>query len=97
MRIVSRKTLSEYWLKHENVEDALLAWFAEASSAKWKTPAEIKKRYPSGDPVGINRFVFNIKGDHYRLVVKIHYNTSIIYIRFIGTHAEYDQINAEKI
>lgn len=97
MHIVSRKTLSDYWEKHEIVKEALHAWFAEAENAQWKSPAEIKKRYSSGDPVGDNRFVFNIKGNDYRLVVKIHYNTGVIYIRFIGTHAEYDKINAEEI
>jgi len=97
MRIVARKTLSDFWEKHENSKTALLAWFSEAENAEWKTPSEIKKRYPSGDPVGDNRFVFNIKGNSYRLVVKIHYNTGVIYIRFIGTHAEYDKINAEEI
>ena len=97
MRIIKKKTLSDYWETHEIVRAPLQAWFAEAENARWKSPAEIKKRYPSGDPVGDNRFVFNIKGNDYRLVVKIHYNTGSIYIRFIGTHAEYDKINAEEI
>ena len=97
MRIISRKTLSDFWEKHEDSRPALLAWFAEAENAEWKTPLEIKKKYSYGDPVGDNRFVFNIKGNSYRLVVKIQYNTGIIYIRFIGTHAEYDKINAEEI
>jgi mRNA interferase HigB len=97
MRIISRKTLSDYWEAHRDVEDALEAWFAEAEHAAWHTPADIKQRYPSVDPVGNNRMVFNIKGNHYRLVVKIHYNVGFVYIRFIGTHAEYDKIDAEKI
>lgn len=97
MHIISRKALTDFWKTHEIVKSALQAWAAEAENADWKSPSEIKQRYPSGDVVGQNRFVFNIKGNEFRLVVKIHYNTGIIYIRFIGTHAEYDKINAEEI
>lgn len=97
MRIISRKTLVDFWQSHKDVESELKAWFSEAEAASWKAPIDIKRRYPSADPVGVNRMVFNIKGNHYRLVVQIHYNTGIIYIRFVGTHAEYDKIDAEKI
>lgn len=97
MRIISRKTLSDYWLHHEDVKSALQAWFVEAKSASWKSSDEIVKSYPYVDPIVDNRVVFNIKGNRYRLVVKIHYNTGIVFIRFIGTHAEYNKINAEEI
>jgi len=97
MRIIKKKTLSDYWEKHEDVRFALQAWHAEAKAALWKSSDEIVKSYPYVDPVGDNRIVFNIKGNSYRLVVKIHYNTGVVYIRFVGTHAEYDKINAEKI
>ena len=66
-------------------------------NAEWKTPAVVKEHYRNASILKNNHVVFNIKGNHYRLVVKIHYNTQIIYIRFIGTHAEYDKINAETI
>ncbi len=97
MRIVSRHTLVRFWEKHANVKEPLKAWFTEAEQAHWASPEEIKRQYPSADPIPGNRMVFNIKGNSYRLIVKIHYNTGNVYIRFIGTHAEYDRINAETI
>jgi mRNA interferase HigB len=97
MRIVKRKTLSDFWIKHADAKPALQSWFFEAQNADWKTSDEIVKNYPYADPIKNNRVVFNIKGNDYRLVVKIHYNTGVVYIRFIGTHAEYDKIDAETI
>jgi mRNA interferase HigB len=97
MRIFTRQTLSDFWKTHPDVEEPLKAWFAEAEHATWHAPIDIKRRYPSADPIGNDRMVFNIKGNKYRLVVKIHYNTGNIFIRFIGTHSEYDRINAEII
>ena len=97
MRIISRSTLSKFWEKHTDAEQALKAWFHEAKHADWETPNDVKKRYPSADVLEKNRIIFNIKGNKYRLIVKIHYNKKIIYIRFIGTHAEYDKINAEEV
>ena len=97
MRIIKRKTLSDFWQKHPDIKSALLAWYAEAHAAEWRSPQEIIKSYPYADPIGDNRVVFNIKGNRYRLVVKIHYNIGIVFIRFIGTHTEYDRIDAEKI
>ena len=73
------------------------AWFQEASKAEWTTPNEIKSEYPSASIVGNDRIVFNIKGNAYRLIVKINYDYQMIWIRFIGTHAEYDKVNAKKI
>ena len=97
MRVISVGKLREYWQDHRDVEQALKSWHAEAKSAQWKSPDDVKQRYPSADILSGNRVVFNIKGNHYRLLVKIHYNTGIVYIRFVGTHAEYDNINAEII
>ncbi len=97
MRIISRGTLRDFWTAHADAGQPLRAWFHEASAARWSTPAEIKQDYPSADILPDNRIVFNIKGNHYRLVVKIHYNTGIVFIRFIGTHAEYDKIDASRI
>lgn len=73
------------------------AWFHEACEARWASPAAIKGAFPSADILPDNRIVFNIKGNHYRLIVKIHFNAGIIFIRFIGTHAEYDKIDATRI
>lgn len=97
MHIISRKVLVACWKKHPDATEALTAWFQEAQHAQWQTPADIKARYNSADILPDNRVVFDIKGNHYRLVVKIHYNTGVVYIRFVGTHAEYDRINAETI
>lgn len=97
MRVISVKTLREFWQAHADVEQALKTWYAEASRADWSAPDDIKQRYPSADILPGNRVAFNIKGNHYRLIVKVHYNTAIIYIRFVGTHAEYDRIDAETI
>ena len=97
MRTISRHRLKQCWETHRDVEDELKSWFKEAEHADWKTPNDVKERYPSADILPNNRVVFNIKGNHYRLVVKIHYNTGTVLIRFVGTHAEYDRINAEMI
>lgn len=97
MRIVAIKTLRQFWARQRDAEEPLKAWYAEASSAQWRTPRDILARYRSADILPDNRVVFNIKGNQYRLVVKIHYNTGIVYIRFIGTHNDYDRINAETI
>ncbi len=73
------------------------AWYAEASQAQWRGPQDVLTRDRSADILPGNRVVFNIKGNQYRLVVKIHYNTGVVYIRFVGTHGEYNRIDAERI
>lgn len=97
MRIIARKTLRDFYEHHADSKAPLDAWFHEALAARWSGPQDIKKRYPSADILPGNRVVFNIKGNSYRLIVKIHYNTGIIFIRFVGTHAEYDKIEATTI
>lgn len=97
MRVIRRNTLEDYWHTHPDTEDSLKSWYFEAKHAQWKKPEDIKQKFSSADILPGNRVVFNIKGNHYRLVVKIHYNTGVVYIRFIGTHAEYNKINAEMI
>ena len=97
MRVISRKTLKDFWAKHADAEPALKAWFHETKSTRWKSFTAIKTRYRSADALPGNRVVFNIKGNTYRLVVHVHYNTGIAFIRFIGTHAEYDKIDANTI
>jgi len=97
MRIIAIKTLSQFWERYSDAEGYLRAWFAEASKARWKGPQDILDWYPGADILPSNRVVFNVKGNHYRLIVKIHYNTGVVYIRFIGTHAEYAKIDAETV
>ena len=97
MHVISRKTLLNYWRTHPVVEGSLKAWFKEAEHAAWKSFNDVHERYPAASLLTDNRVVFNIKGNDYRLVVKINYSIGVIYIRFIGTHAEYNQIDAKKI
>lgn len=97
MRMIAVKTLREFWESHADAEQPLKSWYKEATDTGWNTPDDIKQRYPSADILPGNRIVFNIKGNTYRLVVKIHSNTGIVFIRFVGTHAEYDKIDAETI
>ncbi|MEX1117507.1 MAG: type II toxin-antitoxin system HigB family toxin [Terrimicrobiaceae bacterium] len=97
MRIVSRKTLRDFYGKHNDAKTPLEVWFQETIEARWSGPRDIKARYPSADILPDNRIVFNIKGNAYRLIVKIHYNTGIVFIRFIGTHAQYDRIDATTV
>ena len=97
MRIISKKTLRKFWEKHKDSEQQLKSWFQETNSIEWKNPKQIKKEYPSASFLADNRIVFNIKGNKYRLIVKINYDHNILWVRFIGTHAEYDKINATKI
>jgi mRNA interferase HigB len=97
MRIISRKTLREFWEKHPDVEQPLRAWYANANQADWQSPNDIKSAYRSASFVANNRVVFNIRGNHYRLVVAVNYPYGILYIRFVGTHKEYDQIDVTTI
>jgi mRNA interferase HigB len=97
MRIISIKTLREFWKHHADSEQPIKAWYKEATESVWTKPDDIKRRYPSADILPGNRVVFNIKGNSYRLVVKIHYNRGIVFIRFAGTHADYDKIDAATV
>jgi mRNA interferase HigB len=97
MHVISRRQLVQCWEKHPDSKSTLAAWFKEAEHAHWNSPPDIKARYRSADFLPDNRVVFNVKGNDYRLIVKIHYNTGAVYIRFVGTHDEYDRINAETI
>ncbi len=97
MRIISIKKLKSFWQKHADSEQPLKAWYEEAKNANWDSSSDIKKNYNSASFLSKNRVVFNIKGNKYRLVVAIKYNFKIIYIRFIGTHNEYNKINALEV
>lgn len=97
MRIISKSTLRTFWTKHKNCEEQLKSWYREAEEARWKGPRDIKRDYTAASFLPDNRVVFNIKGNNYRLVVKINYDYGIVWIRFVGTHGQYDKINASKI
>lgn len=97
MRVIARKTLREFYESHADAKSPLEAWFHETLAAKWAGPQDIKQRFPSADILLGNRVVFNIKGNRYRLIVNIHYNTGIVFVRFVGTHAEYDKVDAATI
>jgi mRNA interferase HigB len=99
MRIISRRSLREFWQQTRNrdAEQPLKAWFREASKADWANPAEVKASFRNASIVGNNRVVFNIAGNKYRLVVRVNYPYRIMYVRFLGTHREYDLIDVEEI
>ncbi len=88
MRVIAKKVLRAFWEKHNDCEDQLKSWYKEAEEADWQIPNDIKKEYPTASFLADNRVVFNIKGNHYRLIVKINYAFSIVFIRFVGTHTE---------
>jgi mRNA interferase HigB len=97
VRIVSKSTLREFWAAHPDAEDPLLAWYREVEKEDWSEPADVKEKYRSASFVKGNRVVFNIKGNDYRLVVRINYPYRMLYVRFVGTHAEYDRVNVEEV
>jgi mRNA interferase HigB len=97
VRVIAKKILRDFWVVHEDSEEQLHSWYQEVSKATWKNLNELKKEYPSASILTDNRVVFNIKGNNYRLIVRINFYYQMIWIRFIGTHAEYDKINAHKI
>ena len=100
MRVISKRTLTEFWesdLKHAVARPSLEAWYAEAKIAEWRSPADIKAKYKNASILKNGRVVFNIKGNDYRLIVHIHYESQIIYICWIGTHRDYDDEDAETV
>ena len=97
MRIITKAPLREFWEKHPAAVLPLQVWYKDTSGQTWKMPNDVKAYYGNASIVGNSRVVFNIKGNDFRLVVAINYIASAVYIRFIGTHAEYDKINAATI
>ncbi|MDA9563537.1 type II toxin-antitoxin system HigB family toxin [Flavobacteriales bacterium] len=98
-RVIALKALREHWkiAGRDDSEQALKAWYQEARKATWQSPNEVKEQYRSASIVGNNRVVFNICGNKYRLVVKINYAAQWVFIRFVGTHKEYDKIDVTTI
>ena len=97
MRVIALKHIRDFCLRHPDAAPALKAWTEEARNASWKTPQDIKNQYGSASFLKRNRVVFNIKGNDYRLVVAMAYRFEAAYIKFIGTHAQYDEIDAQTI
>jgi mRNA interferase HigB len=97
MRIISRRMLREFWEKHPDAAVPLQTWFRDVERAVWNGPADIKAVYRNASFVADNRVVFNIKGNRYRLVVVVVYQHGVVYIRFVGTHDEYNRIDAATI
>jgi mRNA interferase HigB len=97
MRIVARRTLREFWERYPDSEPQLKAWYAEAKDAAWRTPSDVKAKYGAASILKGSRVVFNICGNKYRLVIKVNYPYQVIYVRFLGTHEEYNDIDAETI
>lgn len=97
MRIISRRTLREFWERHPDARQALQAWYHDTRQATWQTPADIRTVYRNVSFLENDRVVFNIKGNQYRLVVAIRSQHGIVYIRFIGSHEDYAKIDAATI
>jgi mRNA interferase HigB len=97
LRVISKRTLREYWLRNPETEEQLKSWFKEASTANWNTPNEIKEQYGSASILKGSRVVFNVCGNKFRLIVEINYKRQWVFIRFVGTHKEYDNIDANNI
>ncbi|PKM11001.1 MAG: addiction module toxin RelE [Gammaproteobacteria bacterium HGW-Gammaproteobacteria-5] len=97
MRVIAMSTLKGFWTLHPDAEQPLKAWYDEAKHATWTTPQDIKDRYANASFVGKNRVVFNIKGNDYRLIVAVAHRFQAVYIKFIGTHAEYDRVDAATV
>ncbi len=97
MRIISRRILREFWEEHPDATLPLQTWFHDVEHATWNSPADINAVYRNASSVANNRVVFNIKGNRYRLIVVVVYQHGVVYIRFVGTHEEYDRIDATMI
>ena len=97
MRIISRKALRVFWEKHPDARQSLQAWYADVKHANWKSPTDIKKIYRNASFVANNRVVFNIMGNKYRVIIAVQYKFRIVFIRFVGTHQEYDHVDAATV
>ena len=97
MRIFVKRTLQDFWERHSDAEETLRLWYNQTQQARWNTPAEVRADHPTASILRNDRVVFRIRGNDYRLVVHILYRYGRVYIRFVGTHAEYDRINALEV
>lgn len=97
MRVLAKKILREFWTKHRDSEQQLKSWFEEAEKGLWNTPEKIMQQFTNARIIPGHSVIFNICGIRYRLIVKINYKYGMVWIRFIGTHQEYDRIDPVKI
>lgn len=96
-RIFAKSTLRAFWEKHTDSEQYLKTWYDTASNADWKTPSDVKQTYANASILKNGRIVFNIKGNSYRLIVKFNFEKQWAFVRFIGSHSDYDKIDANNI
>lgn len=97
MRVIALRSLRAFWQRHPAAERPLRAWYDEVSRATWHSPAEVKRQYRHASILKGQRVVFNIKGNEYRLVAALAYNTGVVFVKFIGTPAEYDHVDAQTV
>ena len=97
MRVIGMEKLEKFWKRHVDAEQSLSYWFSIVKNENWDKPAELTARFPNARVIGRGRAIFNIKGNRYRLVAEINYQRKLIQIRFVGTHAEYDRIEALEV
>lgn len=89
MKVVGRQRLTQFVASHAEVRSQIDAWLCEVEEARWRTPHELKQRYPTASPLGEHGWIFNLKGNKYRLETKISFKNQVIVVMWIGTHAEY--------
>ncbi|MEW6262758.1 MAG: type II toxin-antitoxin system HigB family toxin [Thermodesulfobacteriota bacterium] len=97
MRIIKRSTLKDFSESYPDAEGASKTWFHEVKRANWTKPQDVKEKYRTASIIGNNRVVFNIGGNKYRLIAEINYPKQIVMIRFLGTHEQYDKVNAKEV
>ena len=97
VHIIARRTIREYWERESRAEQPLKSWYEIASKAEWSSPMDVKQVYGTASVVGNDRIVFNIGGNRYRLIVRFDYASRLGFVRFVGTHAEYDRIDASQV
>ncbi|MBT9395652.1 type II toxin-antitoxin system HigB family toxin [Hymenobacter sp. NST-14] len=97
MVVISQKPLREFWEQHPDAKEALSAWYAFVQESDWARHADVVRDYNTADYTHDGRYVFNIRGSRYRLVARVHFATRTVFIRFVGTHQQYDRINADTI
>lgn len=97
MRIIARSKIVDYYNEHADAKTALEEWYTKTKNASWTSFSDIKETFNSVDAVGNQHYVFDIRGNNYRLIVVIKFTIGLVLIRFIGTHAEYDKIDAANI
>jgi mRNA interferase HigB len=97
VRIISRRTLREFWAKHPDAQQPLMAWYYDVKHSRWRSPADIKAVYRNASFLAGSRVVFNIKGNKYRIIAAVQYDFGIVYVRFVGTLGAYNKIDATTV